>query len=317
MMNEEKTVTITISNNLTNELIEKIAYAKYAKSLPAYADNLRYMMFCDKYETDCFHVVATNGNEKVCGYLYCIQNNTNPKLWYYGDLFVIKEMRRLGIACQMVRAAMAHLSDIGATSLRVFVDRGNVPSQKLQYSLGFTEKTYEKFNDIDNEGQIMFEKTIQVPMSFISATVNEARYIMALYTENKHALHGERISYSNFQDQLSLKNEDETNLLFFKGAMPVAWLKINGLLNKSTAWISMLVVHNKFRRQGIGKYAIEYTEELVKREGFTTVKIHTTEDNNAALKFYSSMGYEIIEKEFVLFGDDVNGMQLTLSKTIE
>jgi len=41
-------------------------------------------------------------------------------------------------------------------------------------------------------------------------------------------------------------------------------LKINGLLSK-TALISMLVVHNDFKRRGIGSYAARFAEGFVCR----------------------------------------------------
>ena len=49
-------------------------------------------------ENDCFGVIATTPNNDVVGRLHCVKNENNSKLWYYGDLFVIPEYRRMGIA---------------------------------------------------------------------------------------------------------------------------------------------------------------------------------------------------------------------------
>ncbi len=315
-MNQNRTIKIFYSNFLSEQLINKIAYAKFSKNAPAYAEQLSYMMFCDKYETNCFHVVATDNDNNVCGYLYCIQNSENKTLWYYGDLFVIAGVRRQGIATQMIKVAMQHLSEIGATVLRCYVERSNTASFNLQISLGFVQRDYEKFNDIDNEGQMMFEAEIPTCFSVKNISSAEAKYIMALYTENKKALHGKRILYKEFQECLSAYDKDELNFLIYKGAMPVAWLKLNGLFEKEIAWIGMLVVHNKFRHQGIGQLAIRYAEQYLKNHHHSVVKVHVTGDNISAQILYQKMGYVMEAEENVMFDDGEHGERLTFVKCL-
>ncbi len=315
-MNQNKIIKIFYSNFLSEKLIERIAYAKFSKNAPAYANKLSYMTFCDKCETDCFHVLATDNDDNVCGYLYCVQNSKNKALWYYGDLFVIAEERRRGIATQMIKTAIQYLSEIGATVLRCYVECSNIASLALQSSLGFVQKDYEKFNDLDNEGQIMLEVEIPTCFSVRNISSVEAKYVMVLYTENKKGLHEKRISYKEFQERLSVHNEDELNFLIYKGAMPVAWLKLNGLLNKEIAWVSMLIVHNKFRQQGIGQFAIRYAEQYLKKSNASMVKIHTTGDNIPAQKLYQKMGYEMEAKKNVMFADGVQGERLIFVKRL-
>ncbi len=314
MMTPQRTVTVFCSRFLSEALTRAIACAKFAQDAPAYAEQLAYMMFCDHYETDCFHVVATDQDERVCGYLYCIRNWEEPTLWYYGDLFVVPEARRQGIASRMVRAAMRQLSDMGAAVLRCYVEDSNTASLGLQASLGFRQKAYEKFNDIDNDGQLMLEVELPSCLSVRQITSADAKYVMALYTENKKALHGSRISYKEFQELLSVRDPDELNLLICKGALPVAWLKLNGLSGGETAWVSTLVVHNKFRHQGIGRFALRYAEEYVREKQISVLKLHTTGDNLPAVRLYQSMGYALEATEQAVFEDGEAGERLTLVK---
>ena len=79
------------------------------------------------------------------------------EVWYYGDLFVSPSYRRNKIASRMLVAAIERLKESGATILRTYVDPNNTASINLQKSSGFIEKPYEKFDDLSNEGCIMFE----------------------------------------------------------------------------------------------------------------------------------------------------------------
>jgi RimJ/RimL family protein N-acetyltransferase len=151
-------ITITISDFLSNELAEKICLLQWHNSSPRFVNQLRHFSLYDgKYCSDCFHVVASNISGDVIGWLYCLQNKTNRSLWYYGDLFVSPSYRRNKIASRMLVAAIERLKESGATILRTYVDPNNTASINLQKSSGFIEKPYEKFDDLSNEGCIMFE----------------------------------------------------------------------------------------------------------------------------------------------------------------
>ena len=115
-------------------------------------------------ENDCFEVIAMTAKGEVVGRMHCIRNETDFSLWYYGDLFVTPEYRRMGIARQMVETAISRLSEIGAAVLRCYVDPHNMPSRNLQKSIGFEEKPFKTFNCLCNDGQIMHE--IKIPSCF-------------------------------------------------------------------------------------------------------------------------------------------------------
>lgn len=90
---------------------------------------------------------------------------------------------------------------------------------------------------------------------------------------------------------------DEENFIIFSNDNPCAWLKLNGLQSKNTAWISMLVVSDEFKHQGIGKFTVDFSINYLKQIGFEEIKLHTTADNSAAIELYEKCGFVIIETE--------------------
>jgi len=290
-------ITIQISKFLTNELVQKIAQKQWKTTAPSGINRSRQYIFDEIInKNDCFGVVAITPDNDVVGRLHCIKNEINPKLWYYGDLFVIPEYRRMGIASQMIRTAMNHLSELGAITLRCYVEPDNTPSRSLQLSVGFSEQPFETFNNFTNDGEIMYEAKVPNSLTVIPATENEAYFVRILFEQNKETLNTGNISLSKWKELLSANDTDEKHFLVCIGAMPVAYLKINGLKNASEAWISTLFVAKDFQHQGIGSFAITYAEEYVRAKGFATIAIQTDEDNLPAQNCYLKCGYHIFEK---------------------
>ena len=83
------------------------------------------------------------------------------------------------------------------------------------------------------------------------------------------------------------------------------------------AWVSMLVVSTKKQRQGIGSYAIKFSEKFIKQKGFCKIAIHTTEDNISAQNLYRKCGYTVIEYSECTTGDGVKRMGYTFVKDIK
>ena len=290
-------ITIQISKFLSNEIVKRIAQKQWKADTPPWVNRSRQYVFDEIMdENDCFGVVATTQNNDVVGRLHCVKNEINPKLWYYGDLFVIPEYRRVGIASQMIRTAINHLSELGATTLRCYVEPDNTPSRNLQLSVGFSEQPFELFNNFTNDGQIMYETKVPNNLTIIPATKNEAYFVRILFVQSKRNLNVSDISLNEWKELLSANDNDEKHFLICKGAIPVAYLKINGLKSASEAWISMLFVAKNFQRQGIGSFAISYAEEYVREKNFTTIAIQTDEDNLPAKNLYLKCGYRIYEK---------------------
>lgn len=136
----------------------------------------------------------------------------------------------------------------------------------------------------------MFEPDLPCPYSIIPAKTDEAVFVTKLYWQNIESLHGKPISLDEWKAVLSSNDEDEQNFLVCRGCMPVAWLRMNGLLNKDMAWISMLVVSDKHHRQGIGGYAGEFSEKFVKEKGFRKLGVHIAEDKIPAQNLYKNVG---------------------------
>ena len=280
-------ITIQISRFLTNELAEKIAQKQWGSSAPKWANRSRQLIFDEVInENDCFGVVAVTSDNNVIGWLHCKKNECDPKLWYYGDLFVVPEYRRTGVATQMIRAAMNHLSEMCAAVLRCYVDPENTASRELQLSVGFLEQPFKTFNNLSNDGEIMYEAKIPNCLTMIPATVNEAYFVRILFAQNRDVLNTDNISLAEWKDLLAAHDPDEEHFLVCKGAMPVAYMKINGLESKSEAWISMLFVAKNFQHQGIGSFAVKYAEEYVKSKGFATIAIQTDKENLPAQSCY-------------------------------
>lgn len=290
-------ITIQISKFLTDEFVRQIAQKQWKTDAPPWVNRSRQYIFDEiMNENDCFGVVATAANRAVIGRLHCVRNETDPKLWYYGDLFVIPEYRRMGVATKMINAALDHLSDLGAVALRCYVEPENAPSRDLQASVGFSEKNFETFNDFINDGEIMYEMPVPNNLTVIPATENEAYFARILFAQNKEILHAEDIGFSEWRELLSLNDRDEKHFMICKGAMPVGYMKINGLDGASEAWISMLFIAKNFQRQGIGTFAITYAENYIKERGFRSIAVQTDEDNLPAQKCYLKCGYEVYEK---------------------
>lgn len=282
-------VTISVKEFITPELAEKTAKAIWNK--PEWADAIICFNYENKINTDCFNVIAQNDAGDVIGRLFCIQNAENTGLWYYGDLFVISSYRGRHVSKRLLETAEQVLSDKWCHTLRCYVEPDNEISLRLQREYGFTECTYKTFNNLINDGQIMFEKTLA---TFNTAQVTEkngARYISDIFNENAALLHSDIIPYREWCSLISANDPDEKHFLICKGAVPCGYLKINGLENGDDGWISILAVASAFKRKGIGQYAVSFAEGFLRTNGKSCVKIHTTNDNLPAQRLYEKCGY--------------------------
>ena len=299
----KENISIKISKYLSNDYVSQIARKQWGSQIPQWINRSRQYVFDELInENDCFGVIAVNSDDEIIGRMHCVKNECNPKLWYYGDLFVENEYRRNGIATRMIKTAVEHLSEIGATELICYVAPENTASRNLQVATGFVEKTFETFNGFIADGEIMYSLQVPVPYSVIPATINEAYFVRVLFVLNRQALKTEDISYSGWQELLSSNDKDEKHFLVCKGAVPVAYMKINGLESKDSVWLSMLFVAPQFHRQGIGEFAVKYAEGFAAKKGFRKLAIQTTNDNIPAQSLYKKCGYsEVRETDKIVF----------------
>lgn len=142
----EETISFSVSEFLTPALAEKIAKAQWNKA--EWSSSIINRVYEGKTETDCFNVIAVNECDEIVGRLFCLQNEKNNKLWYYGYLFVVPEYRRRHIAERMLKLAEQTLSNRWCDTLCCYVEPDNTISQNLQIKAGFTERPYKSFNNL-------------------------------------------------------------------------------------------------------------------------------------------------------------------------
>jgi len=316
-MGMAEVVTISVSEYLTQELVQKIAALQWRSTAPEHIDRVRQLLYDGKYNSDCFNVVAVNSGDEVVGRLFCLKNRENPKRWFHGDLVVAPEYRRMKLASKMTQTAIQKISDMGGEIIIGYTEKTHIASIDLHKKLGFVEKRCEPFdNIIFGEEQLMLELRIERDYNAVPATAKDARFVSMFYTQNREALHGPHISYREWKEAAFRSDPDEQNFLVCQGAMPVAWLRVNGVSGKEMAWVSMLVVSDRFHRRGVGAYAVGYAEEYARSRGFSKMGIHTTGDNFAAKALYEKCGYAVTEYKNGTYPDGTAGKSYTFEKNL-
>ena len=146
---------------------------------------------------------------------------------------------------------------------------------------------------------------------YVASIMSETSNITALHSINHSLAEWKYIFEENAYDT------DEENFLIYADNNVCAWLKLNGLQNKDAAWISMLVVADKYKHQGVGKFAVEFTFEYLQSKGFNQIGVQTTEDNNAAKNLYKKCGFSIAEIKKFKAEDGTNTNSYVMLKTLE
>ena len=136
---------------------------------------------------------------------------------------------------------------------------------------------------------------------------DDVPFIYYVFEQNRDILHGEYISLQDWQNYFSRSDLDpyESHYIITADETPAAWLKLNGW-NKAEIHISMLVVEDKFKHKGVGKFAIQFAEEEAKAWVKSAILIQTTKDNIFAKECYLKCGYDIIREMVYAVGDGVS-----------
>ncbi|MBR7137076.1 MAG: hypothetical protein IKC99_03365, partial [Clostridia bacterium] len=71
------------------------------------------------------------------------------------------------------------------------------------------------------------------------ALTADAKTIASLYAASLAALHQIPITADEWASVLSERDPDEEHYIIEADGIPTAWVKINGLQNKDTVWLSM------------------------------------------------------------------------------
>lgn len=324
-MRKRTTITITIRPVTSIEIMRKVA-ANQGKNKDKAIHGLQNIISQCKWRSDHFSAVAETEKKEIVGYAGFIQRENDPADWLYTDLWVKKSQRRRAIATSLVNAGMEYLSGLGAKRLYCNTWPENRASIALQASLGFSPVPAEPFNDFLDGDLLMFRRELPQNLSCMLLEIENthAALLLELLESEKtlEALHMKRMLpdeqkafFQELKAALQGGDPDEAHFIVHQGIVPVAWLKINGLLGEK-AWISMLAVHEKFQRQGIGSFAVGFAEAFAKSRGFTAMGIHTTADNIPARKCYERLGYQVVGESDCVSEDGVVRRGYTFTKTI-
>ncbi len=310
---EQKLVMIEISNYLSIDLVKKLALAEYGSDAPQWQNRIIGYIRTNKRNSDCFYVIASNQNGDVVGGLYCIRNTYDATLWYYGNLFVVTAYRRNKIAERMVQTAIRHLTELGASALRAYVDPDNQASLALQRKLGFMEKETEPFNDILVDGDLMFEKDISQTYELIQVNESAIDSVQSLYQIHRWDFCGNSLPRAEFGRILS--SPDKRNDLICLGCMPVGWLSAR--MCEDCFVIDYFIISDQYRRRGIGDRLLAHAIRLAKEAGAKEICTFVTQRNLAANKMAQKHKFVKSNTEMLETGDEEPYVRYTYRKKIE
>lgn len=273
-----------------NQITPTEVIARWIKSIiQIQGDNDRHLELC--YD-----------NNTLIGFLYGKVDHPEHKGFikigygYIMEFFVLPEYHRNRYGKEMY----LHLENLFKQDgvKRMYLTADPITGKPFWESLGFMntgKKSPENHLEI-------YEKDIPTDFNIVPLTDNrnDLLFICDLLSDpsNISALHLKpepnnetTLFYKEMREALIFSTEkDELNYIIRKKELPVAWLKLNGLCT-DRLWISMLVVHKKYRNMGIGTLALNFVEDFALRSHRKHIYIHTTSDNFIALSLYKKAGY--------------------------
>ncbi|MDD4164618.1 MAG: GNAT family N-acetyltransferase [Eubacteriales bacterium] len=262
------------------------------------------------------HLELCYDNEKLIGFLYGKVDREGhkgfikPGFGYIMEFFILPKYRLQGYGKAMFQRIESLFATDGAKQM--YLNTDPITGVPFWTAMGFTAT-----DEVSPENNmVIYEKEVSI-LNVVPMKIEHIEFVYQIKSCvcNKAALHGGDMTLDEWK-QACLKNladPDETNFIIQKGIIPVAWLKVNSL-KSSWAWISMLVVHEKFHRQGIGSFAVQYAEDFVRSKGINIIGIHTTVDNIAAKNCYKKLGYHIHDEAECITGDGVKRLGLSFHR---
>lgn len=273
------------------------------------------------------HLELCYDNNKLIGFLYGKVDHPEHKGFikvgygYIMEFFVLPEYRRNGYGKEMY----LHLENLFKQDgvKQMYLTSDPITGKPFWKSLGFTN-TGEKSPENNME---IYEKTMPVDFNILPLTDNH-NYLLFICdlladSSNISVLHLNPIPnneyhkfYKDMRDALIFgAAEDELNYIIKKGDVPVAWLKLNGL-SEDSLWISMLVVHEKYRHLGVGMFALNFVEDFALSTQRRHIYINTTSDNLIAQSLYKKAGYTVVEETNHQNEDKTELVRYTLHKEL-
>jgi ribosomal protein S18 acetylase RimI-like enzyme len=251
------------------------------------------------------HLELCYDSEHLIGFLYGKVDHEDhngfikPGWGYVMEFYVKPKYRRKSYGRAMSGRLERLFAADGATMMYLNADA--VTGEPFWSAMGFTKT--DEINTENNKriwvkelSKYSCEKMTEDDIAFVVEILNSPK--------NKSTLNPASLAFNEWKTifEQNLSDTDEVNFIIRRGIIPVAWIKLNGLSGEGMAWISMLVVHENYHRQGVGSYAIQYAEEYIHKKGFTAMGIHANTENSPAVNCYKKAGYVITEE-----GDCTNG----------
>ncbi len=287
----------SIEDNIQPQLLRR-----YSKSLGENVLYSKWLEWCEDDRTTgsmlstgvpCTLYFLVDDSKEIYGAIVINSSNTHRGHLHAG---IAPWHRSKGLGTIMLHLALDICRDIEFKSVEIVPYENNHGAIKTILKNG--GKLKEKFCE-DGKTSTRFEIDLQSQYIVRPFAKNDINFIYNLMSEenNLYALHTEIISLEEWQKAFAEpQDSDEENFIVCKNDLQCAWLKLNGLQNKDVAWISMLVVLNEFKHQGVGKFAVEFASQYLKQHGYKQVKLHTTKDNLVAMGLYSKCGFSIVGK---------------------
>lgn len=287
----------SIEDNIQPQLLRR-----YSKSLGENVSYSKWLEWCEDDRTTgsmlstgvpCTLYFLVDNCRETYGAIVINSANTHRGHLHAG---IAPWHRSKGLGTIMLHLALEVCGDKGFSNVEIVPYENNLGAIKTILNNG--GKLKEKFCE-DGKTSMRFEIDLQSQYIMRPFTKNDINFIYNLMCEenNLSALHTEIISLEEWQKAFAEpRDADEENFIVYKNDLPSAWLKLNGLQNKDVAWVSMLVVSDEFKSQGVGKFAVEFAIQYLKQRGYKQVKLHTTKDNLVAIGLYSKCGFSIVDK---------------------
>ena len=149
-------------------------------------------------------------------------------------------------------------------------------------------------------------------LHYYPAAPSDLLFIQETYEQNIAALHGNHRSLAVWE---SLLNAENTAYYIVCDAVPVGWFRLD--TEGDTLELGMLQVKPACHRKGIGSFIITATEAMAKKQHFSKIIIHTTEDNRAAQALYRKAGYALIEVGPCTTADGAERVGYTFEKKLK
>lgn len=238
-------------------------------------------------------VLVAVENGKITGYCTVCEKDCIPDPPYTPficSLFVGEPYRGNRLSQRLIDAAMTYIRTLDFDAAYLFSDHIG-----LYEKYGFVE--IGKYPAPWGEMQMLYQKKLGTALVLRPMEQADVSYLKELLTlpEITESLHWSPTAaeIEDAYETIWSKDPDEAHYIIAVQDKPVGWLKLNGLMDHQTLWVSMLVLHPLEQSKGYGRKVLVQVEEMAVNRGFRSVGIQTTADNTAAIALYQKRGYQM------------------------